>query len=231
MVPAGASHETYEPTPRQIQELSQADLYFRVGMPFEDAWMNKIQANNPKMKIIDTRQGIVLLGLSDPVEGGRSSKDPHIWMDPNLVKIQARTIASALTSGDPAHQAEYTQNLLAFEAQLTQLDRNLRTILSQVKNPRFMVFHPAWGYFAQAYGLTQISVENEGKEPGPRSLEAIIQTAKQQGIKTVFVQKPFNTRSANMIAQAIHGHVVPMDPMSPDYFANLIAMAKLIAEG
>jgi len=231
MVPPGRSHETYDPTPRQMQELTQAQLYFRVGLPFEESWIPRIRHNNPGLKIVDTRQGIHLLNTQHPHEPGEAAHgaDPHIWMDPNLVKIQARTIRDALVEIDPAHRKDYERNFQDFTARLTQLDLDLRRILSRAPSRRFMVYHPSWGYFAKAYGLEQVPIEIEGKEPGPRSLAAVIETARKQGVKTLFVQKQFSSRSAQVIAQAIGGRVVPVDDMPDDYFGELRALAHWIA--
>jgi len=228
LVPAGSNHENYEPTPRQIQQLSGADLYFRVGMPFEEVWMKKIQANNRKLTVVDTRRNVPMLQITAHDHNGL---DPHIWLDPQLVKIQARTMAEALEKADPAHTGDYRKNLGKLEQELDALDQRLRAVLAPVANRSFLVFHPAWGYFAKAYGLNQIAIEAEGKEPGPRSLERVIQNARAKGIKTIFVQRPFSSRSVEMVAQAIGGKIVPLDPMAPDYFENMVETARAIAEG
>lgn len=233
MVPPGRNHEIYEPTPRQMESLTRARIYFRVGLPFEEVWMSKIRANNSRLRVVDTRRGVPMIrtAASHRGHGAASAWDPHIWLDPNRVIIQARTIRDALTAADPAHRVEYARNERAFEARLTKLNRELLQILDRVPNRRFMVYHPSWSYFAQAYTLEQVPIEIEGKEPGPRSLAAEIELARRKGIKVIFVQKQASPRSAQVIARAIGGRVVSADDMPADYFAELRRLAHAIAGG
>jgi zinc transport system substrate-binding protein len=232
MVPAGRNHENYEPAPRQLAALSRARLYFRIGLPFEDSWLGKILDNNPHLTLVDTRRDVPMLSMSATGEerpATHGAPDPHIWLDPNRVKIQALTVRNALAAADPAHQADYDRNLAEFTARLTRLDQDIRRILSRSPSKRFMVYHPSWGYFAQAYGLEQIPIEIEGKEPGPRSLARMIATARRLGVKTIFVSQQISPRSAQVIAQAIGGTVAAVADVPEDYFGALQTMARLIA--
>jgi zinc transport system substrate-binding protein len=140
------------------------------------------------------------------------------------------TIRDALVELDPANSQDYTNNYNAFAAELDKLDGDIRAILENVPTRQFMVFHPAWGYFADTYGLTQIPIENEGKEPGARALTSLIKQAKDENVKVILVQPQFNKRSAEQVARAIGGRVVAIDPLSPDYLDNLRKVAQLIAE-
>jgi zinc transport system substrate-binding protein len=151
--------------------------------------------------------------------------DPHIWLSPPLVKIQARTILNALQSIDPAHRAVYEANYRNFIARIDQLDAELKTIFAGKQGLQFIVFHPAWGYFAQAYGLTQVPVEIEGKEPKPAQLKELIQHAREEGIKVIFVQPQFSSKSAKLIAREIGGEVAFVDPLAEDWSANLREVA------
>jgi zinc transport system substrate-binding protein len=151
--------------------------------------------------------------------------DPHIWLSPPLVKIQARTILDALKEIDPQHRSVYEANFKAFAAQLDQLDADLKQIFAGKKGLRFMVFHPAWGYFAHAYGLKQVPIEIEGKDPKPAQLKALIEHARESGIKVVFVQPQFSTQSAEVVAREIGGQVAFADPMAEDWMANMRQVA------
>ena len=142
------------------------------------------------------------------------------------MKIQARNILRALQEVDPAHKAVYERNFEAFEKEIEALDQELRKIFAGKRGMKFMVFHPSWGYFARAYGLTQVPVELEGKEPKPGQLKALIELAKREGIKVIFVQPQFSARSAEIIAKAIGGQVVFADPLSPDWSNNLRDQAE-----
>lgn len=186
------------------------------------------------MKVIDTRRGIELRPIRAHYhnEGGQhhhdstGMKDPHIWLSLRLVKVQARNICDALISEDPAHRPYYKSNLRAFEHDLDRLDAVIRSVFKNLKTRKFMVFHPAWGYFARDYGLEQIPVEVEGKEPSARALADLIKVAKQEGISVVFVQSQFSTRNAEAVARAIEGRVVGIDPLARDYLKNMRKIAE-----
>lgn len=152
--------------------------------------------------------------------------DPHIWTTPLLVKEQARTIAAALMKADPVHAAMYEKNLTAFLGEIDELHRELSAVFASVGEAnRFIVFHPSWGYFARSYGLVQIPVEMEGKEPGPRQLGALISEAREEGARVVFVQPQFSDRSAKLIAAEIRGEVVKVDPLAYSWAENLRSVA------
>jgi zinc transport system substrate-binding protein len=232
MVPPGASPATYEPKPRQMAAISQTRIYFSIGVPFENAWLKKIAATNPDMAVVSTDRGIkkIPMAVSNHAEDEKQSEhgslDPHIWLSPSLVMIQARTILEALQETDPAHRSVYEINYRAFISQISDLDAELRSIFSGKSGQPFMVFHPSWGYFAQAYGLKQVPIEIEGKEPKPAQLRELIEHARKGGIKFVFVQPQFSARSAKLIAGEIGGQVVLADPLAEDWAGNLRAVAR-----
>jgi zinc transport system substrate-binding protein len=151
--------------------------------------------------------------------------DPHIWLSPPLVRTQARAIAAALKTIDPAHRDVYDANLRQFVAQIDRLDSELRQTLGGQSGMQFMVFHPAWGYFADAYGLEEVPIEIEGKNPKPAQLKALIQHARDRDIRVVFVQPQFSTKSASVVAREIGGQVVFADPLAEDWMANLREVA------
>jgi zinc transport system substrate-binding protein len=162
----------------------------------------------------------------DKAQGEHAGLDPHIWLSPPLAKIQARNILDALIEIDPQHRSVYEANFEAFTAQVDQLDADLKQILTGKTGLQFMVFHPAWGYFAQAYGLKQVPIEIEGKEPKPAQLKELIEHAKESGIKVIFVQPQFSTQSAEVLAREIGGQVAFADPMAEDWMANLRHVAE-----
>lgn len=236
MVRPGASPATYEPKSVQMAAIAKADVYFSIGVPFEDVWLEKIAAANPKMQIVATDRGIEKLPMAmhhhdhnrdverhdhGPGKGQGHHLDPHVWTAPLLVIQQARTIATALKQIDPVHQSRYEANYATFAEALTQLDGELREALNGFENRKFLVFHPSWGYFAQAYGLLQVPVEVEGKSPKPAHLHDIIEHARRDNIRAVFVQPQFSTKSARTIAAAIGATVVVADPLAEDWADNL----------
>jgi len=248
MVRPGYNPHTYDPTPQQIAALTTTAVYICIGVPFEHAWMERIRSANPEMQVLDGRKGIDLREIEDFDRAGRDrhyeagneadpglrsrdahESDPHIWTSPILVKRLSATIRDKLSELDPKHVKDYSRNYDTFAAELDVLDHDIRALLENLSNRKFMVFHPAWGYFANTYGLIQVPIEKEGKEPGPRALAALIDQAKREKVKVVFVQPQFSEKSAAEVARAIGGRVVAIDPLSPDYVDNLRNVARQIA--
>ena len=238
LVQPGDSPATYEPSPRQMAQLSSADVYFRIGVPFERVFMPKIRRTIPELTIVDTRQGIQLRDMKthhdhaghDTQHHGHdhAGKDPHIWLSPRRVKIQAQTIAATLSKLDPSGAGIYKKNLDAFLRELDRLDTRLSAALAPVKGKTFMVYHPSWGYFADDYGLIQEPIELEGKEPGGKQLAEIIDIARANNVSVIFVQPQFSRRQAGAVAEAIGGAVVPIDPLARDYIENLKSVAETV---
>jgi len=228
MVGPGQSPATYEPTPRQLTALSGAQVYFSIGVAFEDAWMHRIRAANPKLHIVPTQRGIALLPLRGP-DGQPLGWDPHVWTSPPLVKTIAANIRDALIEADPAYRANYEANYQRLESALDDLDREIQRILMPAKGKALLVFHPAWGYFADTYGLRQIPIEIAGKEPGAKSLARSIELGRREQAKVIFVQTQFSRRTAATVAAAIGARIVAVDPLAGDYPANLLRTARDVA--
>ena len=211
MIPPGFSPATYDPNIEQLKKLSAADLYIRIGhIPFEKTQMKRLEDLNPKMKVVDSSKGIEIY-----------KNDPHIWLSPRLVKIQVENIYLALVEIDPENKDFYEKNKNEYLAKLNDLDLELQNAFSEMQNKKILVFHPAFGYLARDYGFEQIAIEIEGKESSVENLAKIIDTAKKENIKTIFVQKQFSQKSAEAIAQQINGSVVFLDPLAENYIENL----------
>jgi len=239
MVKPGYSPHTYEPKPKQMATLSKSKIYFSIGVPFEKAWLKKISSANPEMRLVPTDDGIEKIPMatnqhedetadhgdetSVHAEGGL---DPHIWMSPPLVMIQARNIMYALQQADPSHRSEYQANYTSFISELMDLDSVLLNTFAGQSRRKFMVFHPSWGYFARAYGLEQIPIEVEGKEPKPAQLMELIEHAREHQIKVVFIQPQFSTKSAKRIAAEIGGNVIIVDTLAENWWKNLMKVAE-----
>jgi len=237
MVLPGANPATYEPKRRQMVNLSKAQIYFAIGVPFEDNWLPKFSKTNPGMMVVATQSGIIKMPMKpgghhhDETQNGHEKpvtgiKDPHIWLSPPLVMVQARNILDGLLKADPKGQNKYEANYTAFLRELKDLDEKIRKDLRTTgPKHRFMVYHPSWGYFAHAYGLEQIPIELEGKQPSPRKLLELVQEARKDGIKVIFVQPQFSEKSAETIAHAIGGKVLVADPLAEDWENNLLHVA------
>ncbi len=232
MVRPGANPATYEPRPSQMAALASARLYFAIGVPFEKAWMKRIAAANPRMRIVPTQQGIEKMPMAtflhDDKPHRRGILDPHIWLSPRLVKIQAGHIARALSEADPLHRQQYENAYQHFLRELDALDTDLTHIFAAQKGLEFMVFHPSWGYFARDYGLRQVPVEIEGKTPKPAQLKRLIEHARRRGIRLILVQPQFSRKSAQLIARAIGARIVEADPLAEDWAQNLRRCAAAI---
>ena len=252
MVHPGASPATYEPKPRQMAAIARTHIYFSIGVPFESVWLNKIASSNPNMMVVQTDHGIQKTPMVDHhhhekaadhqktdqqhnSEGGHDEnlrntgiRDPHIWLSPPLVMIQARTMLDSLQTVDPAHRSDYEANYNAFISEISKLDIELKNIFNGSHGLQFMVFHPAWGYFADTYGLKQIPVEIEGKNPKPAQLKSLIEFANTNAINVIFVQPQFSAKSAEVIARGIGGQVVVADPLAADWAANLRKVSREI---
>lgn len=232
LVAPGQSPATFEPTPKQMAALSGVDVYFRIGLPFEDQLLKKLATTNDRVRIVDTREGITLRPIEEEAgedhanEHGRA--DPHIWLNPRLVEIQARHIVEGLTALDSLGKTAYERNLIEFTQDLRQIDSTIAEILAPLKGRKIYVFHPSYGYFADAYGLIQVAVETGGKEPGGQQLANLIDQARKDSVRVVFVQPQFSQKSARTIAEAIDGAVVPLDPLARDYLENLRRLARNI---
>lgn len=242
MIPPGFSPATYNPSPDQIKKLSEADLYVRIGhIPFEEAQMSELERMNPEMAVVDSSEGIALIPIAKyshehEEENGYEHKneqggdDPHIWLSPELVKIQAENIYNGLAELAPEDQDYFKQNLDSFLGELDNLNAELQGAFAPMAGGTVFVFHPAFGYLADAYSFTQEAIEIEGNDPTAGQLQEIINKAKGEDIKVLFVQKQFSTESAEVVAEEIGGAVVHIDPLAEDYFSNMRNIAETITE-
>ncbi len=242
MVQPGNSPHTYEPKPSQMIEIAKADLYFAIGVEFEEVWLPKFKNLNPQMQVIDLADNIKKIEMQkhqcekEEHDGKHEEKhvhegeDPHIWTAPSNVKIIAQNIYNALKKEDPENTNYYKKNLDIFLASIDETDRQIIHFLSSLEDTRrFMVFHPSWGYFAQAYNLEQIAVEVEGKEPKPKELIHLLKEAKEEKVKAIFTQPEFSDTVAKIIAKELQIPVVKVSPLAPNWSENLINIAKVIA--
>jgi zinc transport system substrate-binding protein len=223
-----------------MAELSKAAAYFAIGVDFEKAWLTKIAAANPVMRVVRTDSGIPKIPMAAHLEGGVSrhelsrethhhragAPDPHIWLSPPLVKTQANIIMNVLAAIDPGNATRYKSHYFNFLKELDELDRELKVLFVNHKDMPFIVFHPSWGYFAKAYGLKQIPIEMEGKAPKPSQLQELIRFARERGVTVVFVQPQLSAKIAETIAREIGGQVVKVDPLALDWAENMREVSR-----
>ena len=251
MVKPGSSPHTYEPKSSQMKALANSKIYFYAGVSFEEAWLDKFKQSAKNTLFIDTTTGIEKIEMEEHEHHEESSKtdankdkhkhhdeekhdhsglDPHVWLDPTLVKTQAKNIYEAVLKVDSVNSEFYKANYEAFIKELEVLDKEIETILNPYKEKAFMVFHPSWGYFAARYDIEQISIEIEGKEPKPNELLQLVEEAKKHNIKIVFVAPQFSQKSAKTISQNVGANVVSINPLSDDWYNNMLFVANEIAK-
>jgi len=238
MVPPGRSPATYEPTPKQVSSLGGADVFFTIGVPFEQSFLPRIRENVSNLWIVDTSEGIERREIQSTVEEAdheddhdHDMLDPHIWVSPPLVEKQAENMLKALVELAPKREQELQENYRAFQTDLQELHEELKTILEPVKGSPLFVYHPSFGYFAETYGLHQLPIELGGNEPSPKQLQRVISLAKKRGVRVVFVQPEFSKASAQRVAEAINGAVVEVAPLKLDYLQNMRYIAQEVRQG
>jgi len=236
MVSPGFNPVTYEPKPKQLSALSKASAYFLAGVPFERKWIPVFEKTNPDMHLVPLTENIKLRKFSDnelhdhQLEDQHGGIDPHFWLNPLLVKIAAKSILDTLVKIDPVHKDLFQRNYLFFVAELESLDHEIKRNISRTKMKKFAVFHPSWGYFAEAYGLTQIAIQVQNRQSGAKQLNRTINEIRESGIKAIFVQAQFSVSDASMIARQTGAHLILVDPLAENYSENLRKVSVLFLE-
>lgn len=237
LVQPGQDPHSFQATPSQLEALIKSKVFFQVGVPFEQAIAKKIAALESGVKIVKLTEAFTQQRVSDPVdhyqthshdlESGISS-DPHVWLAPDNLKFIAMMISRVLIETDPIHASDYVTYLDSFTNEVDAIDGKIRTGLSAFPGRSFYVFHPAFGYFADSYGLIQVAVETGGQAPTAKRIKTLITRAKADGVRVILVQPQFNSRSAKKIAKAINGVVTPVDPLGKDPLQTISDLAQIL---
>ena len=227
LTPVGASPETYEPTPKQLMDVSNSKLYFAIGTLGFEKQLERMKETAPTLKIYTVSDGISLLSVQH--EGHGDSTDPHIWMSPKNVVQMARNVCNALCQNDPEHTAAYKKKLADLERHADEVDRRIRLMVSKVRYRNFLIYHPALAYFANEYGFRQLTIEQDGKEPSSEHLATIISEAKAAEVHIIFLQREFKGRSVKSFSEATGARVVIINPLAYRWDNEAIAIAKALA--
>ncbi len=230
LVGEGQEPHAFEPTPRQIQALSRSVIFFTAGLEFEYEITRRLKSGSPHLRIVDTSKNIVKIPMEEAAHehGVLEVPDPHVWLSPPNLKSMAEVMLTSLVRVQPENEQFYRDNFQRLCRRLDALDDSVLQELSPYRGASFFVFHPAFGYFAHHYNLRQVAVETGGKSPTPRQLFALIRKARADGVKVVFVQPQFDPSSAESIAHAIDGKVVPLDPLAENSVESIRIMAEKI---
>lgn len=244
MVPKGSSPETYDPTPQQLVALAKSKAYFRIGyIGFEQTWMDKLTDNAPHLQFFDTSRGIDLIYDSSHVhhhhgEGEREydenhqlvGVEPHIWSSAYNAQIIAANILNALCTIDKSNEDDYLEGYNKLCSSIERTDSLMCNTLSSPGADRaFMIYHPALSYFARDYGLRQISIEEDGKEPSPAHLKSLIDTCQKEKVRVIFVQPEFDRRNAEIIAQQTGTKVVPINPLAYEWEEEMLRITESLS--
>jgi len=227
---------TFEPLPAQMAALSRADGYLSIGLPFEESLLPRVRQLNPALRIFPGDLGIEKIRGKEEEhhehthEHDHGGSDPHVWNGIREARTIAENTCAALAELDPEGTEHYRRNLAAFRQRLDTLDAEFRELFRGREGAAFLVFHPAWGYLAREYGLEEVAIEVDGKEPKAADMAAVITEAKRRGVKVVFVSPQFSGRSAEIIARSIGAAVEAVNPLSEEWEENLRAVARAIAE-
>lgn len=246
MIPEGKSPHDYSPFPRQVALLQNCKAYFTIGMPFEKQVIESLFKDH-RDRLVDISKGIKRREIDqehthshhvhtescqhEDEDGDKDHLDPHIWLSPANDIILTRNATAELCRLFPEHAAVFKANGQALEKRFTVLQKGLEKLLAQRKGEVFYVYHPAFGYFADAFGLKEEAVETGGKSPSPKHLNEMIAAARKDKVKIIFVQPQFNQRCADVIARALDANVMPLDPLSDDLFDFYHKITAALVEG
>lgn len=231
LIGPGQDPHSYDPSVSQARAFSRADIYFRTGLDFERKFIETLRRVKPGIRVVDLRDGVRLRRLEAhshaPGQGAHESPDdPHIWLGPREALIQVAAMRDALAARYPERAERIRANHAAFEAEIRALDAELSASLAPIKGGAVVVYHPAFGYFLDSYGIRQLPVEISGREPSPRQLQAVIDQALKAGARVVWAQPEHADRAAAAVALAIGARVSKVEENAPDWLDHLRRLAK-----
>lgn len=225
-IPSGSNPETYDPSPSQMVNIGKSKIYFKIGnLGFENAWLKNISVNSPSLKIVDCSDGISI--IKD--DHGHANGDPHIWSSPKTVLSIATNMYNNVSEIDPQNKDYYLKRFQTVEKSILETDSIIKQTLNGAPTKSFVIFHPALSYFANEYELNQYSIEVDGKNPTPKQLADLIKKAKKDNVKVVFIQKEYDIKNAEPVANEIGAKIIQINPLSYDWDEELINIAKAIA--
>lgn len=233
IIPQGANPHTFEPKSEVLKQLSNSSAYLSLEQVLDEVWLKKILKVNKNIKIYRVDKGIEKMEMRDHDHhhGRKLFYDPHIWLSlDNMKKIVLNT-KDIFVELDVANKDTYEKNSNELIKEIDDIKNEITNKLKDKKNKSFLVFHPAWGYFARDFGLTQVSVEFEGKEPSPKRLKDIINFAKSKGIKVIFVQPQISSSTVETLSKELNAKVVKINPLEYNWVDNMRSVSQKIAEG
>jgi len=239
LIPPGASPAAYEPSPSDMRRVSEADVWFTIGLQREETWIPDFSSLNEQLLIASTIEEVQRLSIGRygiPEENTahdhyheHGDADPHVWLSPELVSLQAMVVCETLCNIDPDNSEIYADNLALFLGEISDLQNGIHRLLDVYAGEGFMVFHPAWGYFADEFNLIQIPIEISGSEPSPAEMARLVDFGRGSSVKVVFVSPQFSESSAETIAGELNASVIFIDPLASNWAENLSFVAGELA--
>ena len=227
VIPPGYSPTNYSPSPREMSNLSDAKLYFSLGLPAEKAGiLSKIRSFNQNIRVIRLDKRVFEKYSSRKFSSG--SIDPHIWLSPRRVEYMIEIIKTNLAKLDKENKQIYKENAKVYKNKINKLDDYIHNNLNSLNKDTFIIYHPVLGYFAKDYNLNMVVIEKEGKKAAPRHIQEIIDLGHERKIKSVFYQKTVTSRQAEMIAEELGGKTIKIDPFSLNYIENMKKITYLL---
>jgi zinc transport system substrate-binding protein len=227
-VPPSANPHTYEPTPKQVEKFARAKIWFRYGDSIEQKILPFLREK--KVTDVDLSKSVHLLASAEPCGHAHEGKDLHVWLNPQLALKQAKEISAELIRAWPEHQKLFEQNYSNLAQRLEALDQEIKTELKPFKNSYLLISHPALGYYCERYGLHQLSVECEGKDPLPQQVARVVKEAQEKKVKVVFTEPQYNNKGASLIAKKLKLPTHEIDPYASDYFKMMHDITKSIVK-
>lgn len=228
VIPSGSNPETYDPSPSQMVRIGKSKMYFKIGnLGFENTWLQNISSNNPEMKIVDCSVGLEQLEHNHHDHAGN---DPHIWSSPKTALVIIKNMYNSLIDNDKQDKDYYLGNYRNIESKINKTDSIIKSYLASAPSKTFIIYHPALSYFADEYGLEQLTIEVDGKSPTPQQLSKVIQKAKDENVKVVFIQEEFDQKNTEVVAKEIGAEIISINPLSYNWDEEIIKIAKGIAQ-
>ncbi len=235
LVPPGSSPHNYSILPSQMKDMAKSKVWLQIGLlTFEDALKDKLADINKELNIVNCSEGIdPIAGTECEVEGHEHAHheayDPHIWLAPAESKIIAMNTFYALKAAFPQHAIVFEANYEQFSMKIDSVSELIAQKLAPLTNRNILIFHPTLGYYARQFGLQQTALELDGKEPSPKHMKAIVDLAREQNIRVIFIQKEFDAENAQQLARELEGEVVIIDPLDYDWEKQLLDITDKIA--
>ena len=234
LIPPGSSPAAYSLLPSQLIDVAKSAVWFRIGyIGFEYSWKDKIAQANTDMKVVDLSEGLDLIADKTEQHGDHvhmQGVDPHIWLSPVLVKQMAKKILDELLILKPEKRVEYEENYLKFAKEIDKINIEIKDKLKEFQGKKIIVFHPSLSYYARDFGLEQFSLETGGKEPTPKQLARVVEVAKKENLKIIYIQSEFDLEHARVFADEINGEIIQVWPLNPEWEDNLIKMTNIFID-